>query len=778
VSDLLARLRAALTGRYTIERELGRGGMATVYLARDEKHGRHVALKVLRPELAAALGPDRFLREIEIAARLAHPHILALHDSGTAAGLLFYVMPYVEGESLRARLVREHRLPLDDALEIARQVADALSYAHEHGVLHRDVKPENILLTGGHAVVADFGVARLASAAGERLTGAGFAVGTLGYLSPEQAADQPCDGRSDIYSLGCVLYEMLTGDLPRGKAELVWPKGAPAAVARALAPSPADRFGTAAEFATVLKVALRPSRGWRLKLSRRRLGAGLGAGATLAALVAVWLGSRSGAASGRSRAELASATTSPAAVAAMLAGQARFWNGDLDAAAAAYRRAIAADSNLALAYHRLSVVETFRWDYPAARRTVEAGLARGERFSPRWRQLLQAERHYVMRAGDSAIAGFQSIAVDFPQSPDAWQGLGESLFHFGSFAGFRPLDARAAFEHVALLDRTFAPIYYHLVELALLRRDVQEARKWLGAMRAEDRDRGAATAAIALSSDDARLRGQTFAALRDADRLTLKLLVAHFGHGALNLPLADSLAVYLTQPGRTPDDRVTGAQYRLVALAGDGRWAEGLAVWDSLGGGQRFDRWMVLAFLAGFPARTRVDSMLAWAKSEVAAGRSPDFQHPVWAEPEQAFQALVHRAALEGDSARVGELARRIDRATPTADPSDPTPPALRAALEARLALLARDTARAVRSLELSVSRSPEPFGMFFPLMAMAPERWLLVQLAVARGDRATAARWLDSFAHTWSLGDVLYTRRVACQRERLARNETGECAP
>ena len=170
----LDRLKAALADRYTIERELGAGGMATVYLAEDLKHERRVALKVLKPEFAAALGPDRFLREIELAARLTHPHILPLHDSGNADGFLYYVMPYVEGESLRDRLTREKQLPVDDALQISREVADALSYAHSHGVIHRDIKPENILLENGHAVVADFGIAQaVTDSGGKRLTQTG-----------------------------------------------------------------------------------------------------------------------------------------------------------------------------------------------------------------------------------------------------------------------------------------------------------------------------------------------------------------------------------------------------------------------------------------------------------------------------------------------------------------------------------------------------------------------------------------------------------------------------
>jgi serine/threonine-protein kinase len=210
------RLNAALGDRYRTERELGAGGMATVYLALDLRHNRKVAIKVLRPELAAALGGERFLREIETTAGLRHPNILPLFDSGQAGGVLFYVMPYVEGESLRDRLEREGRLPLDDAIRIAREVADALSYAHSRGIVHRDIKPENILLEGGHAVVADFGIAHAVdSAGGARITGTGLAVGTPAYMSPEQAAgEQQLDGRSDLYSLGCVVFEMIAGRPP------------------------------------------------------------------------------------------------------------------------------------------------------------------------------------------------------------------------------------------------------------------------------------------------------------------------------------------------------------------------------------------------------------------------------------------------------------------------------------------------------------------------------------------------------------------------------------
>jgi TolB-like protein/Tfp pilus assembly protein PilF/tRNA A-37 threonylcarbamoyl transferase component Bud32 len=212
----VAKVTQALAGRYRIERVVGEGGMATVYLAQDLKHKRKVAVKVMRPELAATLGADRFLREVEIAARLQHPHILPLYDSGESDGLLYYVMPLVEGESLRERLVREGRLPPDEALRLAREVAEALAYAHKRGVVHRDIKPANILLSEGHALVADFGIARAVDeGGGESLTKTGLAVGTPQYMAPEQATgERDVDGRADVYATGAVLYEMLAGEPP------------------------------------------------------------------------------------------------------------------------------------------------------------------------------------------------------------------------------------------------------------------------------------------------------------------------------------------------------------------------------------------------------------------------------------------------------------------------------------------------------------------------------------------------------------------------------------
>jgi serine/threonine-protein kinase len=277
VIDPVERLSTALADRYAIERELGAGGMATVYLAADLKHDRRVAIKTIRPELAASLGAERFLREIRIAAKLQHPHILPLFDSGAVGDILFYVMPFIEGESLRDRLERERQLPIDEALHLAREIADALGYAHSLGVVHRDVKPENVLLAGGHALVADFGIACAVSAAGDpRLTESGLAVGTPAYMSPEQATAEPqLDGRSDLYSLACVLYEMLAGEPPytgptahailarrltdpmpslRAARDTV-PDHVEGAIRRALARVPADRYATMAAFADALSTA-------------------------------------------------------------------------------------------------------------------------------------------------------------------------------------------------------------------------------------------------------------------------------------------------------------------------------------------------------------------------------------------------------------------------------------------------------------------------------------------------------------------------------------------
>ena len=268
------RLRDALSQSYTIDRELGRGGMATVYLAQDSKHDRVVALKVLHPDLAASLGPDRFLREIKLAARLNHPHILPLFDSGSADGMLYYVMPYVEGESLRERLDRDGKLPIDEAIRFAQGIASALDYAHRQGIVHRDVKPENVMLYEGMPMVMDFGIAKAVSAAGsETLTQTGMMVGTPAYVSPEQAAGEiNLDGKSDQYSLACMLYEMISGERPfagnspqsimakrftetpkpLGQLRSSVPASVDWAVNKAMSTESSGRFATSAQFAQAL----------------------------------------------------------------------------------------------------------------------------------------------------------------------------------------------------------------------------------------------------------------------------------------------------------------------------------------------------------------------------------------------------------------------------------------------------------------------------------------------------------------------------------------------
>jgi eukaryotic-like serine/threonine-protein kinase len=299
VANEFERLKLALAQRYRLDREVGRGGMATVYRAHDLRHDRPVAIKVLKPELAAALGAERFLREITLTARLDHPHILPLLDSGEAEGFLYYVMPYVEGESLRDRLNRERQLPLDDALQIVREVADALSHAHRLGIVHRDIKPENILLSAGHARVADFGIARAVEAAGGetviRLTATGIAAGTPLYMSPEQAnGERDVDARTDVYSLACVLYETLAGQPPYTGATAAAilalksleavprlrvvrdavPTGVEEAITKGLARIPADRFGTPSQFAEALergRAVMTPVAPVSHRVPRRRL---------------------------------------------------------------------------------------------------------------------------------------------------------------------------------------------------------------------------------------------------------------------------------------------------------------------------------------------------------------------------------------------------------------------------------------------------------------------------------------------------------------------------
>ncbi|MEP6731211.1 MAG: serine/threonine-protein kinase, partial [bacterium] len=276
VLDISPLLHETLAGRYVLKREIGRGGAATVYLAHDVRHERLVAIKVLHHELSHALGAQRFLREIKLTASLQHPHILPIHDSGEVHDLLFYVMPYVEGDSMRQRLTADSRLSVEEAVRIGREVAGALAYAHERGVVHRDIKPENILFSGGHAILADFGIARAINRAHEKITQQGTITGTPAYMSPEQARDRAFDGRSDVYSLACVLYEAMAGVPPfvgetpqqlltqriSRRAPLLReyrhdvPAPIEAVIAKALSISPDDRFDDARAFSAAMSAAI------------------------------------------------------------------------------------------------------------------------------------------------------------------------------------------------------------------------------------------------------------------------------------------------------------------------------------------------------------------------------------------------------------------------------------------------------------------------------------------------------------------------------------------
>ncbi|HEX8691459.1 MAG TPA: protein kinase [Longimicrobium sp.] len=930
--ELRDRLQAVLRERYAVECELGRGGMGTVFLARDLKHDRPVAIKVLHPELATALGAKRFLTEIRLAANLAHPHIVPVFESGEAAGLLFYVMQYVEGESLRDRLERDGPLPVEEAVRIALDVAEALAFAHGREVVHRDIKPENILLAGhGHATVADFGVARaLSTATDERLTATGLILGSPPYLSPEQADPSGVvDGRADLYSLGCVLHEILAGAPPfgnRGAQATLFshltepppplrslrpdvPPAVEAAVLQALAKEPGERFSSAEAFAAALDARAGAARGprvphWRpspRRERRRRAPVALATGAVLAllAIPVIWLLSTSaptipgvvvlpfvtagaaksaepgappdrwlasslgllpvvrvvdaqavlegakdwrkrpvrdvatrarrrgarylvlgsvlgerltvevyavrgvrqiytgGAVTGETHAEaldrlaleivrsvaeaedldlgpldeVASATTSLVALTEVIQGQRLFFRGETDAAVEAYRRAIAADSAFGPAYFRLSMAETWgpRWDYPAALAVAEAGLRKRDRMAPRWVDLLSALRHYARRSTDSAAVQFQKAASENPDLPDALLGLGEFLIHSGGFLGERATVALPTFRRLVAIDSAYAPIAHHIVELALYVDDERLARTYLPRILDAD-DARACGLAVALRFGGARERATAFDSLRVADLRTVATVVAFFAQDGLNLPLADSVARLLTLPERSPEERARGARWRLAALAGQGRWSQAIAAWDSASGRPPFDSWVIHAWLAGFPAEERAAPMFRWAEAEITR-QAPSFVPLLRGEAarrdaQDALRALVHRATLQGDSAEAGRLLAIVRATAPTAAPSDPEPGALQASLNARLALLARDTTAAIIHLEQAVARLPWSTTWYMPLADGATQRLLLAELLRARGDAPAADRQLRSFGQVWLLGDAVFRARVARARE------------
>jgi tetratricopeptide (TPR) repeat protein/tRNA A-37 threonylcarbamoyl transferase component Bud32 len=494
LTDTLDRLRAALSASYTLERELGQGGMATVYLAQDLKHQRRVALKVLHPDLAHALGPERFRREIEIAARLSHPHILTVFDSGNADGMLWYTMPFVEGESLRDRLERERELPLEAALQITREVADALDYAHGQQVIHRDIKPENILLSRGHALVADFGIARAMHEESGRLTSTGLSIGTPAYMSPEQAdGDRSIEARSDVYSLASVSYEMLTGEPPYGgstpravmlkrltdpvpsprRLRATIPAGMDQAIVRGLAPAPADRFASAGEFARALgdESLARPQRS---RAGRRGplIGAGgLGLVLLLAAAV-LWLkpGGRPAAPSAPGLAQgdfLLSKRTPEAVDSAIRVFQAALGHSD----------SVTALARIGYAY---TLFVDWGWPYPGlaprevrarameyAERAITADSASGPAWLTR-AYMLSVEDPYHMRGAVDAYA--RAMALD-STSAEGWYQFGQTLMSLGQDA-----QAAAAYRKAFALDPNRSMALMSLSAMMLREGRLAEAR--------------------------------------------------------------------------------------------------------------------------------------------------------------------------------------------------------------------------------------------------------------------------------------------------------------
>jgi hypothetical protein len=452
-------------------------------------------------------------------------------------------------------------------------------------------------------------------------------------------------------------------------------------------------------------------------------------------------------------------THSPVALAHLLEGQSRFWNAEIDAAAEAYGRAIAADSAFGAAYARLSAVESWgtRWDHAAARRVADTGLRQRNRLAPRWIEVLEARRHYAMREIDAAVQAFDRMKVNHADLADAWFGLSESVFELSAFHGHDPRNARAAFDRLVALDSTFAPIYHRLVMLALWDGDTAAARRYHRRMPPRFPDRDAYGYLVELWSDPAG-SGAVLQQLGRADTRTISIVIGELSRDDRMLPLIDTIAGFLLNTRRSADDRVRGAHYRMLATAGTPRWDETLRLLDNAGGAA-FDEWIVFAALAGYDVGGRADRFLSRADSLLDAGDLPDFSRWPNDDAQRRFQALVHRASLTGDSAHATRLARLLERAAVTADASNPLPDALRGSLEARLALLAADTGRAIRSLDHALARVLYPWW-FYPIYAMAPQRLLLAELLRARGQRLEADRWLQSFSTSGFVGDGLYRRR------------------
>lgn len=463
---------------------------------------------------------------------------------------------------------------------------------------------------------------------------------------------------------------------------------------------------------------------------------------------------------------LLGASDSAAALSHFMVATSIFRAGNAQNAAGEFRRAINADSLFLLAYHRLSVAETWypTWNFAAAREAVDAGLAFRELARPIDVELLTAQRHFVMREGRDAIERFTRLTVNDPSLLDGWLGKGEAVFHYQGLQGGSPTDALSAFEQVVRMDSTFSPAYEHLAEIAVRMGDEERARQYAPRVRGE-KARPSYTLAVELRFGSASERAGAFAVLDTAPRNTISNLVRIF---AFDPGMVDTLsALLMRRPG---PDGLQGVQYRLASRAAQGRWREGLNMWRS-GHSDPFDKWLVHAHLAGYRTPEAAE-MLRWAQGFVKENGGPDFRARE-AKTKDPFRALVHLALVEGDSADVTFLTELLESAARRADPSDPEPSGLRASLRARQALQTGDTAGAIRRLEESLERAPWWVSSWAPLADAAPQRLLLTELLLARGQQRQAERWLNSFGNIGAVGDLLYRERVARLRASLQPVET-----
>ncbi|HUP51678.1 MAG TPA: hypothetical protein VM198_04335 [Longimicrobiales bacterium] len=456
----------------------------------------------------------------------------------------------------------------------------------------------------------------------------------------------------------------------------------------------------------------------------------------------------------RLRPEVVGATSSPDALGHYLEGSRLFAGVRFDQAADAFGRAIRADSGFIPAYYRGAVVERWRWDHEAGIGIVEAGLRRPN-LSPRWARLLEAQRAYLLRDTELAVDLYADVTLHYPELLDGWVELGEALFHYGGFVGHDPSEARIALVTALSTDSLIAPVEHHLAELALIRGDLREADVYIERMASEHPLRPAVELARALRFGGDAEKSEALASLQRMDLRTISLLVAHLSFDPSQRQMVGTVAEQLLSPARSPEDRLRGTQYILMAASDEREWSTALARWREVGAGTTFDPWIVHSHLAGRPV-PEAPRMMEWARSEVAAGRLPDFQVPLDHGSRGAFQAVVHDAVLIGDSADVTYLLDRLENAI-APQRTDPSREVLSAALRSRLALLAHDTTLAIDELSTALSRTFEPVVTFYPLATMAPERLLLSRLARATGRTPLAVRWRNSFFRSMSFGDLVY---------------------